>query len=49
MKSEAIGQLTLEKLRDLDKVAYIRFASVYLRMGDLESLKKEVDRLLEQH
>ena len=49
VKSDAIGQLTLEKLRDLDKVAYIRFASVYLRMSDLESLKKEVDRLLEQH
>jgi transcriptional repressor NrdR len=49
VKSKDIGQLTLEKLRDLDKVAYIRFASVYLRMDDLESIKKEVERLLDQH
>jgi len=49
VKSKDIGQLTLEKLRDLDKVAYIRFASVYLRLDDLESIKKEVDRLLDQH
>lgn len=49
VKSKDIGQLTLEKLRDLDKVAYIRFASVYLRMDDLESIKKEVERLLDQN
>jgi transcriptional repressor NrdR len=49
VKSKDVGQLTLEKLRDLDKVAYVRFASVYLRMDDLESIKKEVERLLDQH
>ena len=46
--SKEIGQMTLEKLRELDEVAYIRFASVYLRMGDLESIRREVDRLLER-
>jgi transcriptional regulator NrdR family protein len=40
------GAQVLEKLRDLDEVAYIRFASVYLPLGDLEALKREVDRLL---
>jgi len=49
IRSKDIGQMTLEKLRDLDEVAYIRFASVYLPFGDLESMKKEVDRLLERH
>jgi len=49
ISSKEIGQLTLEKLRDLDKVAYIRFASVYLAFTDLESMKQEVERLLEPH
>jgi transcriptional repressor NrdR len=47
IKSREIGQLALEKLRELDKVAYIRFASVYLPLGDLESLRKEVEELLQ--
>lgn len=44
--SEALGQIVLEELRKLDEVAYIRFASVYLRVGDLEALKREMDSLL---
>jgi transcriptional repressor NrdR len=47
IRSHDIGNMTLERLRDLDEVAYIRFASVYLPLGDLESIKKEVDKLLE--
>jgi transcriptional repressor NrdR len=46
IKSEEVGARVLEKLRGLDEVAYIRFASVYLPLGDLEALKREVDRLL---
>ena len=46
VSSEKIGQIVLEHLRQIDKVAYIRFASVYLRMDDLEVLKQEVDKLL---
>ncbi len=46
VKSEEVGARVLEKLRDLDEVAYIRFASVYLPLGDLEAVKREVDRLL---
>ncbi|MEA3345768.1 MAG: transcriptional regulator NrdR [Chloroflexota bacterium] len=48
VESEEIGSRVLEKLRDLDKVAYIRFASVHLPLADLEALKQEMDRLLEQ-
>jgi transcriptional repressor NrdR len=44
--SEALGQIVLEELRKLDEVAYIRFASVYLRVDDLEALKQEMDSLL---
>jgi len=46
VSSESVGQMVLEELRKLDKVAYVRFASVYLRMDDLEALKQEMDALL---
>jgi hypothetical protein len=35
----------MAKLRDLDQIAYIRFASVYQSFDDLEALKREVDSL----
>ena len=41
-----IGELVVERLRDLDLVAYIRFASVYRPLADLESLRRELDSLL---
>jgi transcriptional repressor NrdR len=44
--SRMIGELVMEKLRGLDELAYILFASVYLPLTDLESMKEEVDRLL---
>lgn len=47
VSSERIGQLVMERLRDLDQVAYIRFASVYLPIADLGSLRNEIDRLFE--
>jgi transcriptional repressor NrdR len=46
--SQVIGDLVMDRLRDLDELAYILFASVYLPLTDLESMKKEVDRLLER-
>jgi transcriptional repressor NrdR len=41
---EAIGELVMEKLRHLDHVAYIRFASVYRAFGDLSSFEEEIQR-----
>lgn len=38
-----IGRLVLKKLRELDEVAYVRFASVYKSFGSIESFKKELD------
>lgn len=43
--SSQIGALAMEKLRGLDQIAYIRFASVYQSFDDLEALKREVDAL----
>jgi transcriptional repressor NrdR len=46
--SSRIGALAMDKLRDLDKIAYVRFASVYRSFDDLEDLKREVDNLFNQ-
>ena len=40
-----IGDLVLEKLKALDKVAYIRFASVYRHFGDLEEFVREIQKM----
>jgi len=47
--SSRIGALAMEKLRAMDQIAYIRFASVYQSFEDLEDLKREVDTLYESH
>ena len=45
--SQAIGELVMERLKGVDRVAYIRYASVYRDFKDLEDFKLEVDALLE--
>ena len=44
--STEVGRLATEALRDLDQLAYIRFASVYHAYDDIETLQREVDRLI---
>lgn len=44
--SRVIGDLVSRKLRKLDKVAYIRFASVYKEFEDIDELHKEVAKLI---
>ncbi len=46
--SQKIGQMVMDRLRVLDDVAYVRFASVYRRFADLESLQAEIQRLRER-
>ena len=46
--SSRVGQFAMAKLRELDQIAYIRFASVYQSFEDLEDLKREVDALFGQ-
>jgi len=43
--SKRVGQLVMRKLRQVDKVAYIRFASVYREFEDLESFENELKKL----
>jgi transcriptional repressor NrdR len=42
IKGEMIGKMVMNKLKKLDKVAYIRFASVYKDFHDVEDFKKEM-------
>ena len=44
--SQQIGELVMERLRALDQVAYVRFASVYRQFQDLARFKDELERLL---
>lgn len=44
--SGEIGEMAMDKLREIDQIAYIRFASVYQSYEGLEDLRKEVDTLL---
>jgi transcriptional repressor NrdR len=44
--STVIGDMVMEKLKSLDYVAYIRFASVYREFADITTLKREIDTLL---
>ncbi|HJN50947.1 MAG: transcriptional regulator NrdR [Pseudomonadales bacterium] len=45
VKSRVVGELVMSALRDLDDVAYVRFASVYRSFQDVNEFKKEIDRL----
>ena len=44
--SRLVGDRVIRQLKELDEVAYIRYAIVYLRLDDLESVRSEIDRLL---
>jgi transcriptional repressor NrdR len=42
MKSRIIGDLVMDRLKKLDKVAYVRFASYYKRFNDIQTFKKSL-------
>lgn len=46
--SQTIGAMVMEQLKKLDKVAYVRFASVYRDFQDLDEFRAEIDRLQPQ-
>lgn len=46
VESKKIGQMVAGKLKKIDKVAYIRFSSVFRRFVDVEDFEKEVTKLL---
>jgi transcriptional repressor NrdR len=46
ISSRVVGDLVIKGLKELDQIAYIRYAIVYLRLDDLHALRNEIDRLL---
>lgn len=46
--STEIGELVMEKLKELDEVAYVRFASVYRQFKDISTFRDELNKLLEK-
>src|SRR5574340_919022 len=46
IESSVIGEMVMERLRTIDAIAYIRFASVYRSYPNLQAMRQEMDRLL---
>jgi len=47
VSSRVVGDMVIAGLKELDHIAYIRYAIVYLGLDDLKSVRDEIDRLLE--
>jgi len=47
VKTRDVGELVMDELRQLDDVAYVRFASVYRSFQDVDEFREEIDRLRE--
>lgn len=47
VSSRVVGDMVIAGLKELDQIAYIRYAIVYLGLDDLGSIRTEIDRLLE--
>ena len=47
VSTQRIGELVMEKLKPLDEVAYVRFASVYRQFKDINSFMRELNKILE--
>lgn len=48
VSTERIGELVMERLKPLDEVAYVRFASVYRQFKDINSFMHETTKILEE-
>ena len=48
VSTERIGELVMERLKPLDEVAYVRFASVYRQFKDINSFMHELTKILEE-
>jgi len=49
IETRAIGEMVMDRLRTLDAIAYIRFASVYRSYPDIQAMRQEMDRMLQIH
>ena len=45
IKSSFIGELIMDRLKKLDEVTYVRFASVYRQFTDIQTFMKEIEKL----
>ncbi|MGH8539124.1 MAG: ATP cone domain-containing protein, partial [Stenotrophobium sp.] len=45
LPSRQVGEWVMEELRDLDHVAYVRFASIYRKFEDVNAFREEIERL----
>ena len=48
ISSDRIGEMVMERLKPIDEVAYIRFASIYHRFQDASSFMREISKFLEE-
>ncbi len=48
IKSEEIGEMVMNSLKDIDEVSYVRFASVYRQFKDLNSFMEELKKILDE-
>ena len=48
VNSKVIGEIVMKKLKTLDKIAYIRFASVYKEFEDIEKFEEELEKLMKK-
>ena len=48
ISTDKIGEMVMERLKPMDEVAYIRFASVYRRFQDVNSFMREISKFLEE-
>ena len=48
ISTDRLGEMVMERIKPMDEVAYIRFASVYRRFQDVSSFVREVSRFLEE-
>lgn len=48
VSTDMIGELVMERIKPLDEVAYVRFASVYRQFKDIDSFMQELTKLLEE-
>ena len=48
VRSEEIGELVMDRLKPMDEVAYVRFASVYRQFKDINSFMAELNKILEE-
>jgi transcriptional repressor NrdR len=47
ISSRIVGDMVIAHLKEIDQIAYIRYAIVYLHLTDLQAIRNEIDRLLE--